>query len=118
MEQRLHNQHLLTEVAQIHRALFQMGKILKDIVLDTHDINDHLMSKEEDGGRWAADEEVIDVNKESANGEEAEQVNAEETGGDKEQEVEGEKEAEMEVVVEEETGPAVGADKTLQSSSQ
>ena len=41
-------------------------------------------------------------------------MTAEETGGEKEQEVEGEKEVEMEVVVEEETGPAVGADETLQ----
>src|SRR6202041_3231297 len=117
-EQRLHNQRLLAEVAQIRGALFQMGKILKGIVLDTHNINDHLMLKEEDGGRRAANEEVIDVDEESADGEEAEQVNAEEAGGEKEQEVEGEKEAEIEVVVEEETGPAVGADETLQSSSQ
>src|SRR3984957_17647865 len=113
-EQRLHNQRLLAEIAQICGALFQMGKLIKGIVLDTHDITDHLMAKEEDGGRRAADEEVIDVDEESANGEEAEQVNAEETGGEKEQEVEGEKEAEMEVVVEEETGPVVGADETLQ----
>src|SRR6202040_2660981 len=48
-EQQLHNQKLLTEVAQICGALFQMGKILKGIVLDMHDINDHLMLKEEDG---------------------------------------------------------------------
>ena len=86
------------------RGPFQMGKLIKGIVLNTHDITDHLMSKEEDGGRQAADEEVIDVDKESADGEEAEQVNAEETGREKEQGVEGEKEAEMEVVVEEETG--------------
>ena len=90
-----------------------MGKLIKGIVLDTHDITDHLMSKEEDGGRRAANEEVIDVDEESANGEEAEQVNAEEAGGEKEQEVEGEKEAEMEMVVEEEAGPAAGADETL-----
>ena len=62
----------------------------------------------------ATGEEVTDVDKESADGEEAEQVNAEETGGEKEQEVEGEKEAEMEVVAEEETGLADGADETLQ----
>ena len=90
-----------------------MGKLLKGIVLDTHNITDHLMSKEEDGGCQAADEEVIDVDEESADGEEAGQVNAEEAGGEKEQEVEGEKEAEMEVVVEEEAGPAAGADETL-----
>src|SRR3984957_694039 len=113
-EQWLHNQRLLAEVAQIHGALFQMGKILKGIVLDTHDINDHLMSKEEDSGRQAADEEVINVDEELADGEEEEQVNAEETGGEKEQEVEGEKEAEMEVVAKEETGPADGANETLQ----
>src|ERR1700722_14928525 len=112
-EQRLHNQRLLAEIAQIHRALFQISKLLKGIVLDTHDINDHLMLKEEDGGRQAADEEVINVDEESADREEAEQVNAEEAGGEMEQEVEGEKEAEMEVVVEEETGPAAGADETL-----
>src|ERR1700720_1082141 len=113
-EQRLHNQKLLGEIAQIRGALFQMGKLLKGIVLDTHDITDHLLAKEEDGGRQAVDEEVIDVNDESADGEEAGRVNAEEAGGEKEQEVEGEKEAEMEVVVEEEAGPAAGADETLQ----
>ena len=91
-----------------------MGKLIKGIVLDTHNITVHLMSKEEDGGHRATDEEVIDVDEESVDGEEAEQVNAEETGGEKEQEVEGDKEAETEVVVEEETGPAVGANKTLQ----
>ena len=113
-EQRLHNQKLLGEIAQIRGALFQMGKLLKGIVLDTHDITDHLLAKEEDGGRRAANEEVIDVDDESADGEEAERVHAEEAGGEKEQEVEGEKEAEMEVVVEEEAGPAAGADETLQ----
>ena len=41
-------------------------------------------------------------------------MNTEETGGEKEQEVEGEKEAEMEVVAKEETGPADGANETLQ----
>src|ERR1700720_3003147 len=112
-EQRLHNQKLLGEIAQIRRALFQVGKLLKGIVLDTHDITDHLLAKEEDGGRRAADEEIIDVDDESADGEEAERVHAEEAGGGKEQEVEGEKEAEMEVVVEEEAGPAAGADETL-----
>src|ERR1700722_4870114 len=112
-EQRLHNQRLLGEIAQIRRALFQMGKLLKGIVLDTHDTTDHLLAKEEDGGRRAIDEEVIDVDDESADGEEAGRVNAEKAGGEKEQEVEGEKEAEMEVVVEEEAGPAAGADETL-----
>ena len=57
---------------------------------------------------------LIDVDDESADGEEAGRVNAEEAGGEKEQEVEGEKEAEMEVVVEEEAGPVAGADETLQ----
>ena len=80
-----------------------MGKLIKGIVLDTHDITDHLMSKEEDGGRLAAGKEVVDVDEELADGEEAEQVNAEETGGEKEQEVEGEKEAET----------ADGADENL-----
>ena len=82
-----------------------MGKLIKGIVLDTHDITDHLMLKEEDGGRRAADEEVIDVDEELADGEEAEQkeVNAKEAEEEKEQEVEGEKEAEA----------ADGADKTL-----
>ena len=94
-EQRLHNQRLLGEIAQIRGALFQMGKLLKGIVLDTHDITDHLLAKEEDGGRWAVDEEVIDVDDESADGEEVGRVNAEEVGGEKEQEVEGKKEAEM-----------------------
>src|ERR1700723_658380 len=112
-EQRLHNQRLLREIAQIRGALFQMGKLLKGIVLDTHDITDHLLAKEEDGGHRAVNEEVIDVDDESADGEEVGRVKAEEAGGEKEQEVEGEKEAEMEVVVEEEAGPAVGADETL-----
>src|ERR1700720_2006484 len=112
-EQRLHNQRLLGEIAQICGALFQMGKLLKGIVLDTHDITDHLLVKEEDGGRRAVDEEVIDVDDELADREEAGRVNAQEAGGEKEQEVEGEKEAEMEVVVEEEAGPAAGADETL-----
>src|SRR6202040_3414181 len=70
-EQRLHNQRLLTEVTQIRGALFQMGKLIKGIVLDTHDITNHLMAKEEDGGRRAADEEVIDVDEKSADREEA-----------------------------------------------
>src|ERR1700720_1930638 len=79
-EQRLHNQRLLVEIAQIRGALFQMGKMIKGIVLDTHDITDHLMSKEEDGGRQVTNGEVIDVDEESANREEAEQkeVNAKE----------------------------------------
>src|ERR1700720_1890805 len=50
-EQRLHNNKLLREIAQIHGALFQMGKVLKGIVLDTHDIADHLLSKEDADGR-------------------------------------------------------------------
>src|ERR1700722_3995582 len=73
-EQRLHNQRLLAEIAQIHRALFQMGKLIKAIVLDTHDITDHLMAKEEDGGRRAANEEVIDVDEATADGEEEKRV--------------------------------------------
>src|ERR1700719_4028687 len=112
-QQRLHNTRLLAEIAQIRGALFQMGKLIKGIILDTHDITDHLMAKEEDSGRRGADEEVIDVDKESADGEEAKRVHAEEAGEEKEQEVEGEKEAEMEVVVKEEAGPAAGADETL-----
>src|ERR1700723_1081659 len=91
-EQRLHNQKLLGEIAQIRGALFQMGKLLKGIVLDTHDITDHLLAKEEDGSRRAADEEVIDVDDELADGEEAERVPAEEAGGEKGQEGGGEKE--------------------------
>src|ERR1700720_455500 len=113
-EQRLHNQQLLAKIAQICGALFHMGKLVKGIVLDTHDITDHLMAKEEDGGCRATDEEVIDVDEESADGEEAKRVHTEEAGEEKEQEVEGEKEAEMEVVVEEEAGPVAGADETLQ----
>src|ERR1700720_1580516 len=54
-EQWLHNHRLLVEVAQIRRALFQMGKLLKGIVLDTHNITDHLMSKEENGSGRAVD---------------------------------------------------------------
>src|ERR1700722_19975830 len=108
-EQRLHNQTLLGEITQIRGALFQVGKLLKGIVLDTHDITDHLLAKEEDGGHRATDEEIINVDDESADGEEAERVHAEEAGKEKEQEVEGEKEAE----VEEEAGPAAGADETL-----
>src|ERR1700722_7573872 len=36
-EQRLHNQRLLAEIAQIHRALFQMGKLIRGMILDTPD---------------------------------------------------------------------------------
>src|ERR1700720_4655874 len=79
-EQRLHKQRLLREIAQIRGALFQMGKLLKGIVLNTHDITDHLLAKEEDDGCRAADEEIIDVDDESADGEEAERVHAEEAG--------------------------------------
>src|ERR1700720_3613386 len=112
-QQRLHNQRLLREIAQICGALFQMGKLLKGIVLDTHNITDHILAKEEDGGHRAVNEEVIDVDDESADGEEAERVHAEEAGGEKEQEVEGEKEGEMGGGVEGEAGLAVGADETL-----
>src|ERR1700723_744598 len=108
-EQRLHNQRLLAEIAQIRGALFQMGKLIKGIVLDTHDITNHLMAKEEDGARRAADEEVIDVDEESADGEEAKRVHAEEAGEEKEQEVEGEKEAEMGGAVREGAGQGAGA---------
>src|SRR3984957_6909886 len=73
-EQRLHNQRLLAEIAQIHGALFQMGKLIKGIILDTHDTTDHLMAKEEDGGCRAADEEVIDVDEATADGEEEKRV--------------------------------------------
>src|ERR1700723_432498 len=104
-EQRLHNQRLLGEITQIRGALFQMGKLLKGIILDTHDITDHLLAKGDDNGRRVSGGEMIDIDEESADGEETEQVNTEETGGEKEQEVEGEKEAEMEVVAKEETGP-------------
>ena len=54
------------------------------------------MSKGDDDGRWVADGAIINVDDESANGEEAEQVevNAKEAEGEKEQEVEGEKETE------------------------
>src|ERR1700722_9060126 len=96
-EQQLHNQRLLGEIVQIHGALFQMGKLLKGIVLDTHDITDHLLSKGDDDGCRVTDGEIINIDEESANGEEAEQVemNAKEAEGEKEQEMEGEKEAEM-----------------------
>ena len=82
-----------------------MGKLLKGIVLDTHDITDHLMSKEDDTGRRVADGAIIDVNEESADGEEVEQVgvSANKAEGEKWQEVEGEKETEA----------ADGADETL-----
>src|ERR1700720_2627490 len=96
-EQQLHNQRLLREIAQICGALFQMGKLLKGIVLDTHDIMDHLLAKEEDSGRRAVNEEVIDVDDESADGEVAGRVemNAKKAEGEKDQELEGEKEAGM-----------------------
>src|ERR1700723_2134212 len=51
-EQWLHNQWLLVEITQIRGALFQMGKVLKGIVLDTHDIMDHLLSKGRRRRRW------------------------------------------------------------------
>src|ERR1700720_2438163 len=80
-EQRLHNPRLLGEIAQIHGALFQMGKLLKGIVLDTYDITDHLLAKEEDSGCRAIDEEVMDVDDESVDGGGAGPGNAEEAGG-------------------------------------
>src|SRR6202040_538673 len=40
-EQQLQNQRLLREITQIRGALFQMGKIMKGIILNTHDIMDH-----------------------------------------------------------------------------
>ena len=94
-EQRLHNQKLLGEIAQIRGALFQMGKVLKGIVLNTHDITDHLLSKGDDDGHRVASGTIINVDDESANGEEAEQVEAKDAEGEKGQEVEGEKEAEV-----------------------
>src|ERR1700723_2246263 len=69
--------------------------------------------RKKDGSRRAAYEEVIDVDDESADGEEAKRVHVEEAGEEKEQEVEGEKEAEMEGGVGEEGGPGAGADETL-----
>src|ERR1700722_15380577 len=47
-EQRLHNGKVLGEITQIHGALFQMGKLLKGTVLNTNDITDHLLSKEDE----------------------------------------------------------------------
>src|ERR1700720_737154 len=83
-EQWLHNQHLLAEIAQIHGALFQMGKVLKDIVLDTHDITDHLLSTGDDDGRRVTSGAIFNVvNDESADGEEVEQVEAKDAEGEK-----------------------------------
>src|SRR3984957_19430119 len=65
-EQQLHNQQLLAEIAQIRGALFQMGKVLKVIVLDTHDIMDHLMLKEDDPSRRNVGGAIINVDEESA----------------------------------------------------
>src|SRR6202040_2017114 len=64
-EQRLHNQKLLGEIAQIRGALFQMGKVLKGIVLNTHDITDHLLSKGDDDGHRVASGTIINVDDES-----------------------------------------------------
>ena len=95
-EQRLHNHRLLGEIAQIRGALFQMGKMLKGVVHNTNDITDHLLSKEDDDGRQIVGGAIINVDEESADGEEAEQgeVSTKETEGEKGQEVEGEKEVE------------------------
>ena len=73
-EQRLHNNQLLGEIAQIRGALFQMGKMLKGVVHNTNDIADHLLSKEDDDGRRIIGGAIINVDEESADGEEAEQV--------------------------------------------
>ena len=96
-EQRLHNNRLLGEIAQICGALFQMGKMLKGVVHNTNDIADHMLLKEDDNGHQIAGGAIININEESADGEEAEQgveVNTKETEGVKGEEGEGEKEAE------------------------
>src|ERR1700720_2221879 len=49
-EQRLHNAKLLGEISQIRGSLFQMSKMLKGLVLNTNDIADHLLSKEDNDG--------------------------------------------------------------------
>ena len=64
-EQRLHNQRLLGEIAQIRGALFQMGKLLKGIILDTHNITDHLLAKGDDDGHQVSGGEVINIDEES-----------------------------------------------------
>src|ERR1700720_4548787 len=104
-EQWLHNTKLLREIAQIRGALFQMDKMLKGVVHNTNDIADHLLSKEDDDGHRIVGGAIINIDKESADGEEAEQVevSTKEAEGEKGQEVEGEKEAET----------ADGADETL-----
>src|ERR1700720_1803065 len=96
-ELQLHNTKLLGEIAQIRGALFQMGKMLKGVVHNTNDIADHLLLKEDDNGRRVIGGTIINVDKESAGGEEVEQaeVSAKEAEGEKGQEVEGEKETEM-----------------------
>ena len=73
-----------------------MGKMLKGIILNTNDITDHLLLKEDDDGHRIVGGAIINVDEESADGEEAEQVevSAKEAEGEKGQEVEGEKEAE------------------------
>src|SRR3984957_9164619 len=50
-EQRLHNERILVEISQIHRALFQVTKQLKYLVNNTNDIADHLMSEDDEDGR-------------------------------------------------------------------
>src|ERR1700720_1945691 len=93
-EQPLHNTRLLGEITQIHGALFQMGKMLKGVVHNTNDIADHMLLKEDDNGHRIAGGAIININEESADGEEAEQgveVNTKEAEGEKGEEGEGEK---------------------------
>ena len=58
-EQWLHNAKLLGEISQIHGSLFQMSKMLNGLVLNTNDIADHLLSKEDNDGRWIVGGAII-----------------------------------------------------------
>ena len=63
-EQWLHNIKILAEIVQIHGSLFQMSKLLKGVLLNTNDITDHLLSKEDEepvtgpGMEKGAEEEI------------------------------------------------------------
>ena len=109
-EQRHHNEKILTEISQIRGALFQVTKHLKYLVNNTNDIADHLMSEDDEDGRRIVGEGKV----EKAAGGKVTGGNKKEKEKQKDKDVEVEKGTEKEVVVGKETGPAVGADETLQ----
>src|ERR1700723_530402 len=108
-EQQLHNERVLAEISQIHGALFQVTKHLKCLVNNTNDIADHLMSEDDEDGRWIVGGGKV----EKAAGRKVTGGNEKEKEKQKDKEVEVENRTEKEVVVGKEVGPADGADGTL-----